>query len=244
MLSFVYDIDCSQKSRNFVNNTLTFTHAYARKSSAERLFGGAVETRIRSGIHHVDKVDFLEMLHKIRLETYTIQNIRGGFSYAGIVPFDPEKVLSKLQLAVGKTAPAPSPPSTSSSATRSPKTPYNSRTLERQAQSIKKLLNWSNSSEDTPSNQAFNQLIKGSLLQMHNAALLARENDQLREAVNDLQKWRSRRIQALPNTGILTVAEGRELATAPYEAINPPQAANENKASQAPQRAPPRCSNC
>jgi hypothetical protein len=56
--------------------------------------------------------------------------------------------------------------------------------LERQAKSVKNLLNWTNLGEDTPSSQAFDQLIKGSLVQMHNAALLARKNDQLCEAVN------------------------------------------------------------
>ena len=79
---------------------------------------------------------------------------------------------------------------------------------------------------------------------MHNAALLARENDQLREAIDQLQKRRSRRTQALPDNGVLTVAEGRELATAPHAAVNPPPAANENEPSQARQRALPRCRNC
>lgn len=58
---------------------------------------------------------------------------------------------------------------------------------------------------------------------MHNAALLARENDQLRESNNRLQKRQSRRTRALPNTGILTVAEGRELAAELHEAVNPPR---------------------
>ncbi|KAI7968275.1 hypothetical protein EIK77_010445 [Talaromyces pinophilus] len=63
-------------------------------SVLKRLYGGAVESRMRTGIHHIDKVDFLEMLHKVRLQTYTTQNIKGGFLHSGIVPFNPEKVLS------------------------------------------------------------------------------------------------------------------------------------------------------
>ncbi|KAI7975058.1 hypothetical protein EIK77_001918 [Talaromyces pinophilus] len=175
---------------------------------------------------------------------YTTQNIKGGFSHSGIVLYNPQKVLSQLQIVIREPTPAQSRPSTSSSANWSPKTLYNSRTLERQAKSVKNLLNWTNLGEDTPSSQAFDQLIKGSLVQMHNAALLARENDQLHEAVNQLQKRQSHHTRALPNDGILTVAEGRELAEAPREAVNPPTAANENTPSQAPQRAPPRCRNC
>ena len=79
---------------------------------------------------------------------------------------------------------------------------------------------------------------------MHNAALLARENDQLRESNNQLQKRQSRRTRALPNTGVLTVAEGRELAAELHEAINPPPGANGNEPSEQRRRAPPRCTNC
>jgi hypothetical protein len=170
-------------------------------SVLKRLYGGAVESRIRTGIHHVDKVDFLEMLYNVRLQTYTIQNIKSGFSHAGIVPYDPQKVLSQLQIVIHEPTPASSRPTTSSSTTWSPKTPYNARTLEKQAKSVKDLLNWTTSNEESLSGQAFDQLIKGSLLQMHNAAILTRENDQLREAVDKLQKRRSRRTQALPNNG-------------------------------------------
>ncbi|KAI7975922.1 hypothetical protein EIK77_009204 [Talaromyces pinophilus] len=106
-------------------------------SVLKRLYGAAVESRIRKGIHHVDKVDFLEMLYKVRIETYTTQNIKGGFSHSGIVPYDPQKVLSQLQIVIRERTPAQSRPSTSSSANWSPKTPYNSRTLERQAKSVK-----------------------------------------------------------------------------------------------------------
>lgn len=63
-----------------------------------------------------------------------------------------------------------------------------------------------------PSTHAFNQLIKGSLVTMHNAAFLAREKHILRCTVDQLQKRKRRRAKALPQDGIIRVSEGRELA--------------------------------
>lgn len=79
---------------------------------------------------------------------------------------------------------------------------------------------------------------------MHNAALLTSENHSLREAVDQLQKRHTRRTRALPNEGILTVSEGRELAQALDEAYEASPPVNQIEPIAQSQRAPPRCSNC
>lgn len=188
----------------------------------KRLYGNAVENRIRNNIHHVDKQDFLQMLLTVRDKTYTVQNIKGGFLHAGIVPFDPEKVLSRLQLTVQPITPNSS--NTSPSSNWSPKTPYNTRTLERQAKSIRKMLNINIAEASTASNQALNQLIKGSLITMHNAAILAKENHELRTAIDRLQHRRVRRTRALQSNDILTVSEGLALAQSSIQTANSPPA--------------------
>ncbi|EED14009.1 conserved hypothetical protein [Talaromyces stipitatus ATCC 10500] len=205
----------------------------------KRLYGAAVESRIRIGIYHVDKLDFLDMLYSVRIQTYTTQNIKSGFSHTGIVPYNPQKVLSQLQIAVREATPASIRPSTSSSSTWSPKTPYNARTLEKQAKSVKRSLNMGDLDSNSPSCPAFNQLIKGSLVVMHQAAILARENHNLREANDILQKRRTRRTKALQADGILTVAEGRELAQELPEEAQPPPPPNGSAPLQPAQRAPP-----
>ncbi|EEA18507.1 conserved hypothetical protein [Talaromyces marneffei ATCC 18224] len=97
---------------------------------------------------------------------------------------------------------------------------------------------------NTPTSQALDQLLKGALITMHNAAILTSENHKLREAVDQLQKRRTRRAQALPNEGILTVSEGRELAQALDQAHEAATVTNQPEPPQRAQRAPPRCSNC
>ncbi|EED17234.1 conserved hypothetical protein [Talaromyces stipitatus ATCC 10500] len=180
------------------------------------------------------------MLYSVRIQTYTTQNIKSGFSHTGIVPYNLQKVLSQLQIAVREATPASIRPSTSSSSTWSPKTPYNARTLEKQAKSVKRSLNMGDLDSNSPSCPAFNQLIKGSLVVMHQAAILARENHNLREANDILQKRRTRRTKALQADGILTVAEGRELAQELPEEAQPPPPPNGSAPLQPAQRALPR----
>uniref|UniRef100_A0A093VMU3 Tyrosine-protein phosphatase 69D n=1 Tax=Talaromyces marneffei PM1 TaxID=1077442 RepID=A0A093VMU3_TALMA len=115
---------------------------------------------------------------------------------------------------VQEASPVQSRPNTSNNHSWSPKTPYNPRTVGRQGKAIKKLLNMTNLDSNTPISQALDQLLKGALITMHSAAILTSENHKLREAVDQLQKRRTRRTQALPNEGILTVSEGWELAQA------------------------------
>jgi hypothetical protein len=191
-------------------------------SVLKRLYGAAVKNQIQDQFYHVDKQAFLQILVLIRQKTYTEQNIKGGFSHAGIVPFDPKKVLSQLQIVVDEPTPVSSQPSTSTSITWSPKTPHNAHTLECQARSVKKLLNITDLNPNKPSSQALNQLIKGSLLTMHNAAILTKENHDLRSTINQLQKRRTRHTRALQNKGILIVSESRALAQALDQAVDPP----------------------
>ena len=91
------------------------------------------------------------------------------FAATGLVPHDPERVLSKLHAQL-KT---PTPPSSSHSQAPQPwqfQTPHDTIQLEHQARAIQ-----NNAVLPTPENRALNQLVKGCQLAMHNAVLLAEE---------------------------------------------------------------------
>jgi hypothetical protein len=98
------------------------------------------------------------------LKPILYKTLRDDFSHAGIVAFYPEKVLSHLQIVINEATPILSRPSTLSNAHWSPKTSYNACTLERQAKSVKTLLNLTSLDRESPSSHAFNQLIKGFLV--------------------------------------------------------------------------------
>jgi hypothetical protein len=60
---------------------------------------------MRAGINYVDKDDFLEHYIKIRPAVYTSSIIQSGFRVAGLVPFNPEEVISKLDIRLRTPSP-------------------------------------------------------------------------------------------------------------------------------------------
>jgi hypothetical protein len=55
---------------------------------------------MRLGLNHIDKLDFLEAFPQRRAQIYTTSNICSRFSTTGLVPFNPEYVLSQLSIAL------------------------------------------------------------------------------------------------------------------------------------------------
>src|SRR3954453_13852180 len=62
---------------------------------------------IRNGINHITKLEFLLAIRAAIEATFTSNNIKGGFSGAGLVPFDPEVVISKLDIKLRTLIPPP-----------------------------------------------------------------------------------------------------------------------------------------
>jgi len=67
---------------------------------------------IRMYINHVSKLEFLCAFREAFFASITEKNIQGGFAGAGIVPFDPERVLSKLDVKLRMPIPPTSRPRT------------------------------------------------------------------------------------------------------------------------------------
>jgi hypothetical protein len=211
-------------------------------SVLKRAYGGLVEQRMRNGINHIDKLDFLAAYPTARAEAYKPVTIQNSFAAAGIWPYNPDRVLSQLDIQLR----TPTPPSSRSSAW-APETPHNIRQLGRQASSIKAMIKQGSRSPPTPTNTALNQLIKGCQVAMHSATVLAKENRDLR-AANEKQKQKGRRSnKRLSHAGGLSIQEARELINRPNqagEASNSMGVEVDTITSQPPSRAPPRCSDC
>lgn len=119
-------------------------------SPLKRAYGQKVENSMRLGRNHIDKVDFLQAFKQAREEVLTASNIRSGFAGTGLVPFDPERVLSKLQIQL--RTPSPS----AVQARQTPKTPHTIAQLDHQYTVIKGLLQCRSQSPKCPTNQALN----------------------------------------------------------------------------------------
>jgi len=63
---------------------------------SERLYGHQIEDFIKSHINHITKVEFFMAFKAAYEQSITIQNGEAGFRGAGLVPFNPQVVLSVM----------------------------------------------------------------------------------------------------------------------------------------------------
>ncbi|RJE22627.1 Pogo transposable element [Aspergillus sclerotialis] len=204
----------------------------------KRAYGGLVEKLMPTGVNHIDKYDFLDAFPAARESTFKAETIQNSFAAAGLVPYNPERVLSNLNIQL-KT---PTPPG-SRSTNSAPQTPYNTKQLEKQVSTVKKLLN-TRSRSPIPSLEArLNKLIKGYELHL-NELILAREELHDLRASNgkQVQKQKcSTRQRHMPEG--YTIQEGQEGFQRENEASEV-LADQKSSAEQSRLRAPPRCSDC
>jgi hypothetical protein len=211
----------------------------------KRAYGKCVEDIMRRGQNHIDKLDFLDAFPTARIEAFKAKTIKNSFSATGLVPYDPNRVISKLNIRLHTPTPPPSRGSQSSA--WEPKTPSNYKQLQKQAESIKKLLKQRSKSPPSPLNSAIDQLLKGCQITMQSAAFLARENELLRARHEKIKQKKARsKLQIAAPEG-LSVAELRELAQNDGNTrFEPPfdQPTGQPEAQERRPRAPPRCSEC
>jgi hypothetical protein len=63
-------------------------------SPLKAAYGKQIEALMRASITHVTKEDFFPAFYAAHQAAITKENIQGGFRGAGLVPFDPERVIS------------------------------------------------------------------------------------------------------------------------------------------------------
>ena len=147
----------------------------------KQVYGQIVETKMHLGTNHIDKLDFLEAYPHAQIEAYKSDTIRNSFAAAGLVPYNPDCVISKLDIHLHMPTPPVSQGSESSHNFTS-KTPFTEKQLHQQASSVKALLCTRSRSPSSPSDRALNQLVKGCQLAMHNGILLKKKNNELHAA--------------------------------------------------------------
>ena len=67
-------------------------------AALKRAYVQMVEMKMCVGINHIDKLDFLEAYPHAQTEAYKINTIKNSFAAAGLVPFDSDHVISKLDI--------------------------------------------------------------------------------------------------------------------------------------------------
>ena len=192
------------------------------------------------GRNHIDKLDFLETFKPARAAALNSLTIRSGFAAAGLVPHNPERVLSRLQFKL--RTPTPPASETAIAARQTPKTPYTVAQLAQEYTTIKGLLKRRSKSPPSPTERSLKRVVKGFQMAMHNAAFLASEIKDLR-AMSARQKCKREtpRSYIANNGGVLSAEEGQNRIK---RARVTDKAVSSKVAAQASGRAPPKCSMC
>jgi hypothetical protein len=139
----------------------------------------------------------------------TEKSIQGGFAGAGLVPFDPERVLSKLDVKLHTPTPSTSRPSTPQPWVF--QTPHNPREADSQSALIKTRIASHQNSSPTSMLAAVDQLTKGTMTVMHQVALLRAENASLRKANEALSKRRRAKRTRVQLGGSLTLQDAQDI---------------------------------
>ncbi|RDW79427.1 hypothetical protein BP6252_04065 [Coleophoma cylindrospora] len=168
-----------------------------------------MEALMRAHINHVQKPDFLHGFYTAFFKAMTKKNIQGGFIGAGLIPHDPERVLSKLDIHLR----TPTPPITPQASTESwvSRTPQNPIEVDSQTGLIKSRISNHQNSSPTPMLDAVDQFSKGAKAMMHEVALLRAEVSTLRRANEALSKRRRAKRTRLQHGGTLTVGEAQSM---------------------------------
>ena len=78
-------------------------------SVLKRMYGQELEVFIKASITHITKVEFFIAFKAAHERTMTVENAQAGFRGAGLVPYDPEVVISKLDIKLRTPTPTGPP---------------------------------------------------------------------------------------------------------------------------------------
>jgi DDE superfamily endonuclease len=169
-------------------------------------YGRQIETFIRNRLNHITKLEFLSAFKEAFQATFTEQNIKSGFRATGLVLYEPQNVLSHLNLHLR----TPTPPIVESNNWTS-KTPQTIRELNFQTEHIKKRVVRHQNSSPTSINDAISCLVKGAQVMMHSAVLLKAEVKALQVANEQKKRRERRRKRRIMQGGSLSVREGEDI---------------------------------
>jgi hypothetical protein len=175
----------------------------------KKAYGRQAEDLMRNRITHISKSEFLPCFKRAFNAAITASNIQGGFRGAGLVPFDPERVIIGLDVQLR----TPSPPLSINNELWQSQTPSNTLELGSQSTLVKARIQRHVDSSPTSMVEAFEKVSKGAAIIAHKLVLAQREIAELRaanEAATRRKLYKRKRVQV---EGTLTVDEGMRLTT-------------------------------
>jgi hypothetical protein len=175
----------------------------------KRAYGRQIETFIKAHINHITKVEFFLAFQTAYIESMTVQNCQAGFRGAGLVPFNPQAVLSKLDVKL--RTPVHSRPSTANSNPWISQTPSNPTEALLQSTLVKNRIVCHQGSSPTPIFETVKALAKGTEILAHEVTLMGAELRALRAANEALSKRRRAKKNRIRQGGALTIEDAQDI---------------------------------
>jgi hypothetical protein len=178
-------------------------------SVLKKMYGAEIEHFIKARITHITKPEFFLAFRAAFYRTFTKENVLGGFRGAGLIPYNPQAVLSKLDVKLR----TPTPPETPNGPP-SPwvsKTPQTTNEALSQSTLIKGRIARHQGSSPTPILAAVDQLSKGMQAVSHRVLLLEAEVQTLQQANNALSKRRRAKRTRLQDGGAINGSQARKM---------------------------------
>ena len=164
---------------------------------------------MRDYINYITKLKFLPAFKAAFDRAFTLVNIYSAFRGAGLVPLQPENVLSKLDVQLR----TPTPPAALAEALWEARTPSNARELGAQSTLIRERVRQHKSSLPASIIEAINQLKKGAEVIMLLAELMRDWIVSLERANEAASTRRQRKKKRLQKQGVLTKGAGEDILT-------------------------------
>ncbi len=178
-------------------------------SVLKRAYSRQIETFIKAHINHITKVEFLLAFKAAYLESMTTDNAKAGFRGAGLIPFDPQAVISKLDVKL--RTPTPTGPPLANTDSWVSQTPHNPTDALSQTTLVKNRIARHQGSSPTPIFQTVAALAKGTEILAHENTLLIAENRTLRAANEALSKRRRAKKNRIRQGGALTIEDAQDI---------------------------------
>ena len=172
----------------------------------KRAYSCEIKTLICYNINHITKLEFLLAFKAAFKRSFTLANICSAFQCAGLVPFQPDNVLSKLDVQLRTPTPA-----AVEEALWEARTPSNVRELEAQSTLIRDRVRQHKSSSPASIIEAIDQLKKGAEVMMLSAELMRDRITSLEKANEIATKRRQRKKKRIQKHGTLTKGEGEDI---------------------------------
>ena len=144
----------------------------------KKAYGDEVNKLMRNQINHITKQEFLPCFRAAYKKAISLSNIQGGFRGAGLVPFDPEQVISTLDVKLR----TPSPLLPTNNEPWQSQTPSNTLEFRSQSTLVKKRIQRHVDSSPTSMVEAFEKVSKGAAIVAHKLVLAQQEIAELRAA--------------------------------------------------------------